>query len=328
MTLVAVFSELREGKFTFSIRKNQPKTLAELVARAQKYTNTEEFSNARKNVQVPEMNDKGKRPRNGEAQPSNKGTDDHAPHNRLPNKRPEGKFHSYTPLNASAEQILLDIRGEKLLNWPICMRADSDHRDKRKYCRFHRDHGHNTADCVDLKDEIEALIQNGHLRRDTKERKAARKEGRERERPNNITKEPAEIRTIFGGSSGGGELNRARKTHSQKPNLEHYVHLTRRPSKELHISPCTVTFTEEDARRIQHPHDDALVVTMTIANHKVYCILVDTGSSADTMYSEAFERMGIPRSHLKPMKTPLHGFAGERVISEGAISLPVTVGEV
>ncbi|XP_058078669.1 uncharacterized protein LOC131226999 [Magnolia sinica] len=139
--------------------------------------------------------------------------------------------------------------------------------------------------------------------------------------------EPAQIRTIFGGSSGGGDSNRARKAHSRKPNLEHYVHLTERPSKELRVNPCTLTFTEEDAHGIHHPHDDALVVTMTIANRKVYRILVDTESSADVMYSEAFERMRIPRSHLRPVKTPLHGFARERVISEGAISFPVTAGE-
>ncbi|XP_058106835.1 uncharacterized protein LOC131250564 [Magnolia sinica] len=84
-----------------------------------------------------------------------------------------------------------------------------------------------------------------------------------------------------------------------------------------------MTFTEDNVHGIQHLHDDALVVTMTIANHKVYRILVDTGSSADVIYSEAFERMRIPRSRLRPVKTLLHGFTGERIISEGAISLPV-----
>ncbi|XP_058104460.1 uncharacterized protein LOC131248270 [Magnolia sinica] len=37
--------------------------------------------------------------------------------------------------------------------------------------------------------------------------------------------------------------------------------------------------------------------------------------------------MGIDRLRLRPVETPLHGFAGDRVISEGAISLPVTAGE-
>ncbi|XP_058101294.1 uncharacterized protein LOC131245694 [Magnolia sinica] len=71
--LAAVFSGLKEGKFTFFIGKNPPKTFAELMARAQKYTNAEEFSNARKNVQVAEPNGKGKRPRNEGSQPSNMG---------------------------------------------------------------------------------------------------------------------------------------------------------------------------------------------------------------------------------------------------------------
>ncbi|XP_058092398.1 uncharacterized protein LOC131238819 [Magnolia sinica] len=120
--------------------------------------------------------------------------------------------------------------------------------------------------------------------------------------------EPAEIRTIYGSSSGGGDSNRTRKAYSRSsdPNL---------------------TFIEDDARGIQHPHDDALVVARTIANHKVYGILVDTGSSADVIYSKLFKRIGIDRSHLRPMKTPLDGFAEDRMISEGAISLPVTTGE-
>lgn len=76
MALAAMFSGLKEEKFIFSIGKNPPKTLAELIARAQKYTNAEEFINARKNVQVTELNGKGKKPRNEDPQPSNKGTDD------------------------------------------------------------------------------------------------------------------------------------------------------------------------------------------------------------------------------------------------------------
>ncbi|MGV7988885.1 hypothetical protein PJP10_31420, partial [Mycobacterium kansasii] len=59
------------------------------------------------------------------------------------------------------------------------MKTDPDLRDKRKYYRFHRDHGHNTTDCVDLKDEIETLIYKGHLRRYTKEERTARREERE-----------------------------------------------------------------------------------------------------------------------------------------------------
>ncbi|XP_058111222.1 uncharacterized protein LOC131254247 [Magnolia sinica] len=171
------------------------------------------------------------------------------------------------------------------------MRADPDHRDKHKYYHFHRDHVHNTADCVDLKDEIETLIRKVHLCRYTKEEKTTRKETQGQ--PNNLLEEPAEIHTIFRGSSGGGDLNRARKVHSRKPDPEHYIHLTDQPSKELWVNPCSLTFTVDDARGIQHLHDDALMVTMTIANQKVYRILVNTSSLVDVVYSEAFKRMGF-----------------------------------
>ncbi|XP_058078638.1 uncharacterized protein LOC131226963 [Magnolia sinica] len=66
MTLAAVFSDLKEGKFAFSIGKNPPQTLAELVTRAQKYAHAEEFSSTRKNIQVADPAGKGKRLRNEE----------------------------------------------------------------------------------------------------------------------------------------------------------------------------------------------------------------------------------------------------------------------
>ena len=45
------------------------------------------------------------------------------------------------------------------------MKSDLAKRDNTKYCEFHRDHGHRTDDCIQLRKEIEYLIQRGHLRR-------------------------------------------------------------------------------------------------------------------------------------------------------------------
>ena len=38
-------------------------------------------------------------------------------------------------------------------------------RDKNKYYCFHKDHGHYTEDCRDLKEQIEELIQKGKLQK-------------------------------------------------------------------------------------------------------------------------------------------------------------------
>ncbi|XP_058092444.1 uncharacterized protein LOC131238870 [Magnolia sinica] len=125
ITLSAMFSRLKEGKFTFSIGKNPLTTLAKLISRAHKYTKVEEFSNSRMNIQVVEQSSKEKRLRNEEPQSSSKRPDDHATCDCRPSRKLESKFCSYTPLNTSLEQILLDIRGQKLLNWSVCMKIDS-----------------------------------------------------------------------------------------------------------------------------------------------------------------------------------------------------------
>ena len=45
------------------------------------------------------------------------------------------------------------------------MKSDPARRDDTKYCEFHKDHGHRTDDCIQLKNEIEYLIRRGHLSR-------------------------------------------------------------------------------------------------------------------------------------------------------------------
>jgi hypothetical protein len=50
-----------------------------------------------------------------------------------------------------------------------------------------------------------------------------------------------------------------------------------------------LSFLEEDTRGVVMPHDDALVVTLTTANHVIHQILVDNGSLADILYWLAFK---------------------------------------
>ena len=64
-----------------------------------------------------------------------------------------------------------------------------------------------------------------------------------------------------------------------------------------------------------------------IANNNVHKILVDKGSSVDILYFEAFERMGLQVSDLKPLPNVVYDFTGDRVMPLGVISLPMTLGE-
>ena len=80
-------------------------------------------------------------------------------------------------------------------------REDERKRNKNKYCRFHRDHGHDTDECYDLKQQIENLIRQGKLwhfiGRDYKDEKLKRKMEESSQSP------LGEIRVIIGGTLAG-----------------------------------------------------------------------------------------------------------------------------
>ena len=86
-----------------------------------------------------------------------------------------------------------------------------------------------------------------------------------------------------------------------------------------------ISFTEEDARRVHHPHNNALVINLTIVDFNTRWVLVDNGSLTDILYYPAFQQMRIGRERLIPADTPLVGFGGTKVIPVGSITLPVTI---
>ena len=88
-----------------------------------------------------------------------------------------------------------------------------------------------------------------------------------------------------------------------------------------------IGFSEEDARRLHHPHDDAFVVSIRVGDYNVHRMLIDNGSSADILYYLAFQQMGIDRARLISTNAPLVGFGGTGVFSLGSITLSVTVGD-
>ena len=69
------------------------------------------------------------------------------------------------------------------------------------------------------------------------------------------------------------------------------------------------------------------MVTLSVANGKVFCILIDTGSSATILFISAFRQMKLGGTTRRPIKTPLYGFGRKMVYAEGVIQLPITFGQ-
>ena len=95
----------------------------------------------------------------------------------------------------------MQIKDDSSLKWLEKMKGEPDKRNRNKYCRFHGDHGHDTNECYDLKQQIENLIRQGKLRNFLgREHKDEKLKGKVEE-----TSRPmlGEIRVIIGGSLVG-----------------------------------------------------------------------------------------------------------------------------
>ncbi|XP_024014024.1 uncharacterized protein LOC112088100 [Eutrema salsugineum] len=85
----------------------------------------------------------------------------------------------------------------------------------------------------------------------------------------------------------------------------------------------TISFSEDETVRIDTPHRDPLVIELTIRDHDVARILIDTGSSVDIIFRKTIRRMEIDLSKVTAIPKPLTGFSGETTMTIRTIRLPV-----
>ncbi|XP_075665400.1 uncharacterized protein LOC142635072 [Castanea sativa] len=131
-----------------------------------------------------------------------------------------------------------------------------------------------------------------------------------------------EIRIIVGGTSIGS-LSKAKKTYLR---VVQNVQLSGRPPRMVREDEPAIVFMDKDARRLHHPHDDAIVITLEIVNFTTRRVLIDNGSSEDILYYPAFQKMRINKELLHLVNVPLIRFRGTKVLPVGTISLLVVVG--
>ena len=71
------------------------------------------------------------------------------------------------------------------------------------------------------------------------------------------------------------------------------VNLTEASRAHPRNSPVPIIFTEDEGKRLHHPHFDALVVYLEIKKHKVMRNLIDNGSSADIIFAWALDQLNL-----------------------------------
>ena len=84
-------------------------------------------------------------------------------------------------------------------------------------------------------------------------------------------------------------MDRYVKEARQRP-LTNVNNLSLRPPKVFKGEAVDITFTEEDAKWVHHPHSDALVVNIMIGAMNVHRVFVDNGSSLICCITIPFRR--------------------------------------
>ncbi|OMO77926.1 Retrotransposon gag protein [Corchorus olitorius] len=346
VAVAALMNGLRDDEFQlkFFLSKKTPKTLLELLLRAEKYINTEE-NMAVKIEKNDHRNDK-KRGREVEADQGGKRFSKTGGYSGA--RSPERKYDNYTPLNAPRARILMQIERDPLLKWPKPMRQDAP-RAKHKRCAFHRDHSHDTEDYRDLKNEIENLVRRGHLRRfvDNDQRQGCdgrnfQHRGRNGLERRNYNNQAGNGRAGNGqGARGQDQPDRERRGEIQNNPMAGIINVIiggASTSAKKKVNPGAIiaigsaakrpkswkdepiSFSTEDLEGIEFPHDDAIVISAVVYNHIVKRIYFDNGSASDVLYHSTMKSMNISEDRLKPYPAPLVGFGNEEVLVLGTIS--------
>nr|XP_009387484.1 PREDICTED: uncharacterized protein LOC103974393 [Musa acuminata subsp. malaccensis] len=285
---------LRPSRFFWSLVERPPTTVPEMLQRASQFVAAETWMTGRPRGH---RGTKSEPPRQQQPPTSRRRSDRSDPTALRP---------PLPALNSSQTDIFLHIRGKGLLKEPYPMSDPRALENQSKYCRFHRQRGHDTEQCRELKRQIEELIRRGHLDQYL--------------HPNKESSPPPEgpverrIDVISGGPAYGGDSMARKKAYARAASAE----------APRHAPGPSVTFPAGTYKQAEH--DDALVISARIANAQVQRIMVDTGSSADILYLDAYRKLGLPRDSMKPVSSVLTGFTGDSVSPLGAVTLPLTLG--
>ncbi|XP_057455193.1 uncharacterized protein LOC130746540 [Lotus japonicus] len=274
--------------------------------------------------------------------PKKENFEQHRPwHQADPRRREEaGKS-----LNAHLTELLREVKathaveeGERRNDPP---RATTD---KTKWCVYHRSAEHDTGDCFTLKNEIERLIRAGRSQlnehgdrgngerqqgnryrgsrqqderrredrrqtptTDKKEMLAARKKGAEETFNKDLEPPVGTINTIAGGFGGGGATASARRRHARA------VTSVQQYETPFGFQHPDIVVSTTDFEGVKTHKDDPIVVMIRINSFNVRRVLLDQGSSADIIYGDAFDQLGLTDKDLMPYTGTLVGFSGEQV---------------
>ncbi|TXG57974.1 hypothetical protein EZV62_015803 [Acer yangbiense] len=303
--VMAFTQGLQHGRLSWSLSKKGLSTYRELMERAEKYATAEEISQSKapdtslehavsESITSSRKWYQQNRGRGKEPQTSrqvNTGSTDKTP------KTPKSRFDSTPP----------------------------ETRNRKLYCNFHKDHGHETKNCHALREQIEELIRNGKLRDCTNYVTTGvvtvKVSGPPRDKTRNIpdSDDDEPINFILT-EPLAGEF--ASTSSGRSPAA---VCLTSAPDDQP-IDWDLISFSPTDTEGTRYPHCDALIISVKIGGRTIKRVLIDHGSSLDIIHLDPLQKLGYTLQQLQVSKFCIRGLGGHCTRPVGQIDLLVHFG--
>ncbi|XP_028122988.1 uncharacterized protein LOC114320090 [Camellia sinensis] len=186
-----------------------------------------------------------------------------------------------------------------------------DTRRRNKRCEYHKDHGHDTANCYALKNHLEELVQDGRLAQHVQKNNPS----------NTVALRPDSpplgvIHMIY-------NLPSSAKVHTIQ--LQPSLHKPITPAKRRHETR-RISFNVTDLVGVTLPHTNPLVIELCVNRFTIELVLIDQGITSKIMYYKTFVKLGFTNLDLSPTDYPLFSFNASPKYPLGNITLPVRVG--
>ncbi|KAM2185676.1 hypothetical protein ACFX1Q_030653 [Malus domestica] len=234
-----------------------------------------------------------------------------------------------TKLIVSLGKIFHENKGKRIFRAPAPIRTPLKKRDRNKMCAHHNDFGHATNDCRSLRNQVEAMLKNGMLSQYRVESRDKCKNDRGLQAvTGNIGADERllDINVIHGGPQpleGREACYWSQRWEAEKSRRVHNITSAPEASKALD-NLGVISFSQKDLKGIQFPHNDALVVTLRVANSRVKRIMIDRGSNTDVLFWSTFRRMKLNEKEIRSNPTPIYAFKGTKAQPIRDVTLPVT----
>ncbi|XP_014506291.1 uncharacterized protein LOC106766042 [Vigna radiata var. radiata] len=238
------------------------------------------------------------------------------------------RFQQYTSLNTLRARILQEALSAHIMQTPL-RRPTPPGTDLTKHCLYHQNSGHDTKECVTLRDKIEELVRAGRLQRYVKmsgidqyhDRQPIPRPQippRQNVRPRSPHREGRDVNvrnhrpSREDGRRERRSISRSRDEDRRRP-LRGIINTISggfagggstssarkrsiRALRSIHAVDVPkrtmppITLTNEDFHAPNPDQDDPMVITVEIAQYGVSKVLVDQGSSSTSFIGKRFPK--------------------------------------